>query len=252
MQYIAARNHGPATNYPIKRVVIHGTVSPCVQGGALAVATMFSKSNRDASTQYVVDPFEVIQCVPDNTVAYGAPPNTGSIHVELCDMQGGSPSRWLDDLHQSMLARAAGLVASLCLKFKVPIEHIGPAELRAGQEGICGHVDISNAWHQTDHVDPGPDFPWTQFLALVNQAAHPQPPAKHRKGEAMFLVSLKSSPAQYVSNGQTRRWVPSAAYKQILLDLGCDPNVREFDTTAGMEAVAGPLVSGTPDYNPGA
>lgn len=209
---------------------------------------MFAHTSRDASAQYVVDPTDTIQCVRDDTIAYGAPPNQGSIHVELCDIQGGSPSRWQDDNHQLMLRRAAALVAGLCLKYDLPVVRLTSAQLRAGKKGICGHIDITNAWHQTDHVDPGPDFPWTQFLALVNQAIHPLPAPKPQKGEVMFSVSLKSSPAKYVTNGIYRRWIPAQGYFDLLVAQGMSPDTLEFDSVAGMEATAGPLAPGTSDY----
>lgn len=252
MEFLAARQHGPADNYPITRIVMHGTVSPCVPGGAAAVARMFHTSSRDASTQYVVDPTTVVQCVPENVIAYGAPPNKGAIHVEQCDPQGGSPSRWQDAPHQAMLRLAARLVAGLCKKYDLPIRKLDPADLLAGRKGICGHADVSQAWHQTDHVDPGPDYPWEQFLSLVRYYATPAttPPSTTAKDELMFIVSLKSSPAQYVSNGLTRRWIPGPSYKADLITAGLNPHVFEFETVNGLEAMAGPLVPGTPDYTP--
>jgi hypothetical protein len=49
----------------------------------------------------------------------------------------------------------------------VPAIKVGPSELKAGQRGICSHKDVSDAWHQSDHWDPGTGFPWTNFMALV-------------------------------------------------------------------------------------
>jgi len=42
------------------------------------------------------------------------------------------------------------------------------ADLKAGKRGVCGHVDVTDAWHQSDHDDPGPWFPWDKFMAVVN------------------------------------------------------------------------------------
>lgn len=171
MRYIPARNHGPAgANHPITRVVVHGTVTPCAPGEAVAVAKMFATTSRDASTQYVHDPAESVMCVPESTVAYGAPPNTGAIHHELTDPQKGSASRWQDAAHQAMMRRAAVTIAQDCTRYKLPTRKLNYLQLRLGWRGLCGHIDVSKAWHQTTHVDPGPDFPWTQFLAMVKAA----------------------------------------------------------------------------------
>lgn len=165
--FIQASKHGPASNLPVTRIVIHGTVSPCRDGQARATAAYFQAVKRSASAHYVVDPGEVVQCVSEATVAYHAPPNAHSIGIELCDPQTGSGARWADAAHEAMLVRAAALVRTLCAKHNIPVAHIGPSQLVAGGRGICGHVDVTNAWHQTTHVDPGPDFPWDHFLSLV-------------------------------------------------------------------------------------
>ena len=168
-----AARHGGSDNKPINRIVIHCTVSPCVPGGARNVARMFRTTTRAASAHYVVDPGETVQVVYDSVVAYHAPPNQHALGVELCDMQGGPGSRWQDDNHEAMLKRAAPLVAALCLAYDVPIDKIGPSELRAGKRGICGHIDVSHAWGQTSHIDPEatPGFPWASFMDQIRAAA---------------------------------------------------------------------------------
>lgn len=153
----------------VSRIVIHGTVSPCERGGARANAHYF-QTHRTGSAHYVVDPGEIIECVPEDVVAYHAPPNTGSIGIELCDPQTGSASRWGDANHDAMLRRAAGLVRAVAKRWNVPLKRIDAGDLRAGRHGVCGHADVTAAWHQTDHTDPGSGFPWGRFLALANGA----------------------------------------------------------------------------------
>lgn len=166
-----AKYHGDADNKPIHRIVIHGTVSPCVEGGARDIAHYFRVTVvKPSSAHYVVDPGEVVQVVYDSVEAYHAPPNQHSVGVELCDPQSGSGARWGDDNHDRMLKRAARLVARLCLAYGVPVRKIGPQALRAGEEGICGHADVTNAWGETTHTDPGEGFPWDRFMGMVRDA----------------------------------------------------------------------------------
>lgn len=181
--FIAARWHGGAQT-PSKRIVIHGTVSACKPGGARSVANFFAHEGNKTSAHYVVDPAEVIQCVGDHTVAYHAPPNQDTIGVEQCDMVAGPASRWDDKNHTAMLERTAKLVAQLGLAYGVPLVRVNAGQLKAGKHGICGHVDVSNAWHQTTHTDPGDGFPWDRFMGLVAKAAadlldDPPPAAEH-------------------------------------------------------------------------
>jgi N-acetyl-anhydromuramyl-L-alanine amidase AmpD len=167
MLFVQARQHGGRGNVPPTRIVIHATVSPTVKGGARAVARYFAATSRNASAHYVVDPGEIVQCATDDTICYHAPPNRHSLGVELCDPQTGSGKRWGDADHEAMLERAAGLVRDLAARYGIPVRRLSPTDLRAGRKGICGHVDVTNAWHRTSHTDPGPDFPWDHFLNLV-------------------------------------------------------------------------------------
>lgn len=166
-----AKFQGGSDNKPIRRIVIHGTVSPTEAGGARNIARYFTQSvTRPSSAHYVRDPGETVQVVYDSVVAYHAPPNRHSIGYELCDWVKGPITRWDDKPHRRMLRGAAKDVARLCLAYNVPIRKIGPVALRLGRKGICGHVDVSNAWRQTSHWDPGA-FPWRRFIRMVREEA---------------------------------------------------------------------------------
>lgn len=161
--------HTSGTQTAVNRIVIHATVSPCVKGGARNVARYFQSSGAGGSAHYVVDPGEIIRCYAETTVTWHAPPNAGSIGIELCDPQKGTAARWADADHEAMLRLAAKLVREVAARWKVPLARLSVADLKAGKRGICGHVDVANAWHKTDHGDPdiaGP-FPWTRFMSLV-------------------------------------------------------------------------------------
>lgn len=164
--YIPAKHHGGSQD-SWDRVVIHGTVSGTLCGGARDIARYFQDPTYVSSAHYVVDPCEVIQCVWDHTIAYHAPPNRGSIGVELCDPVDAPGDRWQDADHQTMLALAAEVTRKRCAQKDVPLVKRNGRELHAGKRGICGHDDVRDAWGQTDHRDPGPDFPWEQFIAFV-------------------------------------------------------------------------------------
>lgn len=182
-----AKFHGDATNKPIRRIVIHGTVTPCQRGQARNVAHYFRHLvTRPSSAHYIVDPGEVVQVVYDSVVAYHAPPNQGSLAVELCDPvadREGNPlprSRWDSEDHTEMLHRAAELVAGLGLAYDVPLRHIGPWRLRLGWRGVTGHAAVTKAWHQTDHWDPG-EFPWRRFMGFVAAEADEKRARRRRR-----------------------------------------------------------------------
>ena len=75
----------PGTKSEPKRICIHYTGDPGASAERLA---LFFTTNTAAETssQYVVGmDGEIIRCVPDNEIAYGATGNNvGTIHIEVC------------------------------------------------------------------------------------------------------------------------------------------------------------------------
>src|SRR5690348_5937428 len=68
-----AAHTSPGNNKPINRIVIHSTVSPCVEGQARNSALYFRSPSAGGSAHYVVDPGEVVQVVYDGVIAWHAP-----------------------------------------------------------------------------------------------------------------------------------------------------------------------------------
>jgi hypothetical protein len=165
----AAHTSGPG-NKPIERVVIHSTVSACIPGGRYAVARYFRSPAAGGSAHYITDPSGEAQVVYDSVIAWHAPPNPRSAGIEMCDIPGPVPDdppgsarrkaarrswRWILPNQRRMLRRTALLTAELCLANDVPVTWLTAAELRAGQHGITSHANVSEAFHQTTHWDPG-------------------------------------------------------------------------------------------------
>lgn len=170
----AAHDSGSG-NKPIHRIVIHETVSPCVPGGARSIAAYFRSPRAGGSAHYVVDPGEVVQVVLDDTVAWHAPPNEHSLGIEMCDYPSSlsldhwlakdpaqvehgnrkNPLRYLEKNHRQMLRRTARLTAQLCLAYDVPAKFLTPEQLLAGEHGVTTHANVTKAFHQSSHWDPG-------------------------------------------------------------------------------------------------
>lgn len=162
--------HTSGSNGPITRIVIHATCSGTHSGGAMENAHYFQSATAGGLAHYVVDPQNIVQCCKEDTACWHAPPNHGSIGIELCDPQTGAAARWRNPEDEAMLTLAAHLVVEIASRTGVPLVRIGVADLKAGRHGICGHVDVSQAFGQSSHSDPGPDFPWQHFLELIAHA----------------------------------------------------------------------------------
>lgn len=174
----------PGSNKPIRRIVIHSTVSKCERGGARRIAAYFRSAAAGGSAQYVIDPGEVVQSAYDSVVCWHAPPNPNTLGLEMCDIPGPVPGdgkvaallkagrrtwRWRRPEQREMLKRTAVLTAELCLAYDVPVQFLGPNRLRKlgrGAKGITTHVNTSKAFGQSTHWDPG-FWPKRTFMKMV-------------------------------------------------------------------------------------
>ena len=135
---------------------------------AEAVARWFSRPEVEVSAHYCVDADSVVQCVREEDIAWHARGgNARSIGVELAGRAGQGPDGWADAYSRAVLDRAALLVSDICARHEIPVRWIRAAGLVQGRRGVTGHVEVSRAFHKSDHWDPGPAFPALRFLELV-------------------------------------------------------------------------------------
>ncbi len=156
----------------IDLVVIHTAESSEKPGTARAVARWFAGQLGPAprtSAHYVVDAGDIVQCVLERDVAWGAPgANSRGIHIEIAGRADQTAEQWGDEASTKTLERAAELVADICKRHGIPIVKLGGAGVRAGCAGICGHADVTEAYpDKGTHTDPGPEFPFGRLLRLV-------------------------------------------------------------------------------------
>lgn len=164
-------------------IVLHTTESPEVPGGAENVAkNWFASKASKVSAHYLVSSAEIVLCVKEEDQAWHAGKANGwTIGIEMVGKAGQSASDWVDPFSRQMLDRCARLVADICTRHGIPVAKLGPGDLKLVAEGndlkgICGHVDVSKSLGGT-HYDPGPAFPWLEFLYMV-QAYMANPPGE--------------------------------------------------------------------------
>jgi hypothetical protein len=180
------------SNLPVYRIVIHATCpnlgfpAASAAGTCAGTAAYFTSQSSGGSAQYIEGVEREDHCVADAAIAWHAPPNIHSIGIEIT-ADGGNVSafnppshaytrtQWLSPQVWPAVVRAASRTRELCLRLSVPIVLLSAADLVAGKHGVCGHDDVSAAWHQTNHSDPGPNFPWAEFMALVMGSTVPTP-----------------------------------------------------------------------------
>jgi hypothetical protein len=132
----------------------------------------YAATTAPASWHYAVDCDSVTQSVHENHTAWAAPgANFLGIQIELAGTALQTAAQWDDDYSRKTLELAARLVAEVSLRWAIPLERVGPAELQRGIPGVCGHIDATKAFKKSSHVDPGKWFPWEK---LLRRASHHQ------------------------------------------------------------------------------
>jgi hypothetical protein len=168
VKFIEARWY---THVTVKRridyIVLHDMEAPEKSTTAEAVANYFASTANKTSCHYCVDSDSIVQCVRENDIAYHAPPNHHSIGVEHAGYARQTRAQWLDAFGVKMLALSAGLVRDLCAKYDIPLVFLSVADLKAGKRGITTHANVSKAFGQSTHTDPGTNFPIDYYMDLL-------------------------------------------------------------------------------------
>lgn len=169
--FVQARKftRGPRTKGTVGLLVVHATAGKEVRGGAHGVATWFADPHtRDASAHYVVDDAEIVQCVRESDIAWGAShANHQGIHVEHVGLASQTPAQWDDVYSRSETFRSIALFADLCKRYGVPAVWLLPGDLLGGKRGITSHLNVDHAWPSTGHTDPGVGFPARWFVGQI-------------------------------------------------------------------------------------
>jgi N-acetyl-anhydromuramyl-L-alanine amidase AmpD len=178
VEFDQAENFTLATARKVNLFVLHCTDGPKVPGAARNVAAYFAgraKNHRgelvpapEASTHFVTDNVETIQCVRLQDVAWGARgANKNSVHLEIIGKASQTALEWDDAYARPMLSRAVLLTAAVCLKFALPPVLLRAEELKLGRDGITTHAEVTLAWRKSTHTDPGLGFPAARFVDRV-------------------------------------------------------------------------------------
>jgi N-acetyl-anhydromuramyl-L-alanine amidase AmpD len=142
------------------------------------IIAYFRRSGTPASSHYVVDALpargrryvKVARMVPETRKAWTAlSANPFVVQYELIGRARRTRAEWLGK-YRAQLETLAVLVADDVLQYDLPIRRALP--------GVVGHVDLPRFGFKQSHWDPGPGFPWPEFLRMVHEAiqlASPRP-----------------------------------------------------------------------------
>jgi N-acetyl-anhydromuramyl-L-alanine amidase AmpD len=250
--FVQARNYTRGRSNPIDVLVIHTMEAPEKPTTAESVANWFAGPTApQASAHYCIDNNSIVQCVHDQDVAWHAPgANHNGLGFEHAGFAAQTPKDWQDAYSQAMLDVSAQLVAKKAEEYHIPVIWLRVADLLAGKRGITGHAEVSDAFHRSDHHDPGPNFPIQEYLALVKKhMGAAWVPAKEHKGK-------ETSPASNPTLKRGDSGYQVTRLQRLLAQRGFDPGkadgsfgaatlqaVMAAQTAHGLkpDGIAGPL-----------
>jgi len=163
---IPSPSHSSRGGRSVRLVVIH------TAEGARTVEELgnyFARAAVNASSHVGIDNERIETYVPYDREAWTIRSgNAISDNAELCGFARWTREEWLRE-HPSMLVLAARWIAERCKARGIPIKKLTPAEVRAGQSGVIGHVDWTLGMQDGTHVDPGAGFPWDVVIQAANE-----------------------------------------------------------------------------------
>lgn len=246
-------------------VVIHTTEGAEMPLSAEAGAAYDKTRPDEVSTHLFVDSDSAVREVRDEDTAYHARAhgNAIGIGVEICGRAGQTAEQWHDGASTAELRIAAREVALLCKLHDIPPRRLSVAEVRAAYyaaptarpRGICGHIDVTRAFPEDagSHFDPGPAFPWSEFLGMVASELEDD------MAEVYFRVECADQEwngKAFVSNRIHRRQLRAPGEIQRLATAGAtvvrltDKDRLGVSATetwpAFLDAVAGPVFPAAP------
>ena len=167
---------GPARNYRRdetgraitshkKYITIHNTAN---DASAENEASYAKRRTDGTSSHYYVDADSIKQSLDTFWCAghVGSHQgNTYGISYEFTGVNAWSREVWIQNIAWPLAAKQ---IARDCRDFGIEARMLSIAEMRAGTaKGFITHDMARIAWGQTDHTDPGPNFPLDHLIALV-------------------------------------------------------------------------------------
>lgn len=178
-KYPAYHHEGDRMTKSIRYIVMHSTEGDTAQGAA----AWFTNPASGGSANLVVDDHHCFRPLLDTVIPWGAPPlNTHGFHIEQAGYARWTRAQWLN--HRKTIDRAAYKAALRCKWYRIPARILTVAELEQDfgsnvvggvpqdhgplHGGIVTHRVIDQAYRQSDHTDPGPNWPADVFLSLLH------------------------------------------------------------------------------------
>lgn len=183
----------------LRLVVVHTMEAPEGPNTAENIAAYFASGAVVASAHACVDQDSVVICLPPSDTAFAAPgANADGYQIEHAGYASQDGAGWSDAESQSMLRLSAAHAREIAVAAGIPLRHLSDGELAAGAAGFVGHDQVSRVYQRSDHWDPGPNFPWGEYMGLVNNGeAATEEETITNEEEAMHFIRSRQTGTIY-------------------------------------------------------
>ncbi|ALA67558.1 glycoside hydrolase domain-containing protein [Corynebacterium lactis] len=158
---------GNPTPLPKKRIIVHTTEN--TPGTSSRNILDYQVRTRTGSYHRLVDASGQITLANTDdwqTWSVGNKGNDIALHVSLVAQAKMTRAEWL--AQPKMLEGAARVIAYWARTYDIPLVKLTREELGAGKHGVAGHLE-AQVWGNTDHWDPGYEFPYDVVLARAKE-----------------------------------------------------------------------------------
>ena len=210
-------------------IVQHTTEST---GGNTSVLGYLERT-RNGSYQTMCDlDGEEVRMVPDNRQAWAAMDQGNRRGLHTCAMGRAEwdRDRWLAE--GRLLERTAMRYAEWNRLYGIPLVKITAKQARDGVRGIVGHIDITEAWGESDHWDPGHNFPYDVVIERAKEinSGAPQEDDNMPSAQEIAQAILAARPKQPDGStdatvGELLTWTDKHAADA--LDQLCGPGTKD-------------------------
>lgn len=174
--FVQARWFTDLAQRQLDLIVVHSMELDERPDTAEGCASYFRTTSVKASAHCCADTNSAVDCVHDMDVAYAAPgANHNGWHLELAGRARQSRAEWLDAYGTAMLmGPAAAVVSEKAQLHRIPLLYVTASQLRAGgARGVTTHHQVSLAFGQSTHTDPGGGFPMDVLLDAARRYGTP-------------------------------------------------------------------------------
>lgn len=169
-RFVQAPSHGgPFRSGQPTLVVIHSLEAPAKRGLAWDLANGWIQ-NAGVSPHSMTDPGETVDLLDLGTIGWHCGNgNQVGIGLEVTGYAAWDFNTWTTGDNFAAVRLDAKRASEVADHFGIPHRWLSLQQIRNGESGFCTHADITLTLGGTTHTDPGPGFPYSIFMQMVNE-----------------------------------------------------------------------------------